>query len=424
MRNKILNEEIFNSLPEELKLATSNFTLKERDIVLLSSLAVISSLLPNVYGIYDRKKVYSNLYLLVIAPPASGKGVMNFSRGWANPIHDKILNESKVAIANYKKKEDRTDENQPEFQTKIIPANISSAELYSKIRNAHHGGLIIESEADTLSNMLKQDWGNFSDVLRNAFHHEKISISRKMDNQLEEVQEPRLSLVLSGTPNQIMPLVQSKGNGLFSRFIYYTFNDISPWKNVFNNNIDSTDHIKKLGQSFMYNLYSDLLNRSEELKFALTEEQQKLFHEEMSMIHDIVNNNKNKFQELFNSNLKRHGLILFRLCMILSVIRNYQNIQESDVLICEDVDFNVALKLTKILLHHADEILNSIDDGMGLSQTDDNILFSLKQTFFRKDAIEAAAKQGIPERTMDEKLKQWRKNKVVKKISHGKYQRR
>jgi hypothetical protein len=41
----------------------------------------------------------------------------------------------------------------------------------------------------------------------------------------------------------------------------------------------------------------------------------------------------------------------------------------------------------------------------------------------RKEAIEKAEKFGIPERTMDEKLKQWRKKKVIRKIKHGKYKR-
>jgi len=168
MMNEALKEAIYDSLPEQLKLATSNFTSRERDIVLLSSLAVISALLPNVYGIYSRKRVYPNLYLLIIAPPASGKGAMDFSRGWAERIHQKTLDVSRKKIDEYQKSNGKEKRGSPPLEIKIIPANISSAEIYSMIKNGHHGVVMIESEADTLSNMLNQDWGNFSDVMRKA----------------------------------------------------------------------------------------------------------------------------------------------------------------------------------------------------------------------------------------------------------------
>ena len=99
--------------------------------------------------------------------------------------------------------------------------------------SSEHGLLIMESEADTLSNMLNNDWSNYSDVLRKAFHHEPISISRKIEKIFEEINQPKLSMVISGTPNQLQPLIKSKDNGLFSRFIVYSFDEIAEFKNVF-----------------------------------------------------------------------------------------------------------------------------------------------------------------------------------------------
>ena len=82
------------------------------------------------------------------------------------------------------------------------------------------GVLIHESEADTLSKMFSQEWGDFSDVLRKAFHGERLSLSRDSDDEFMEIESPKLSVVLSGTRNQITPLLKSRENGLFSRFIY------------------------------------------------------------------------------------------------------------------------------------------------------------------------------------------------------------
>ena len=78
---------------------------------------------------------------------------------------------------------------------------------------------MMESEADTLSIMMNNDWSNFNDVLRKCFHHEPLSIARKVEDIFVEISEPKLSVIISGTPGQLKPLLKSKENGLFSRFL-------------------------------------------------------------------------------------------------------------------------------------------------------------------------------------------------------------
>ena len=77
MKKGILREEIYQNLPESLKELTNPFQERERDIVLLSTLGVLSACLPKVYGIYDSNRYSPHLYLLIIAPAASGKGAMS-----------------------------------------------------------------------------------------------------------------------------------------------------------------------------------------------------------------------------------------------------------------------------------------------------------------------------------------------------------
>ena len=52
----------------------------ERDVFFTSALSVISGGLHNVSGLYANDKVFPNLFSIIIAPPASGKGVMKYSR--------------------------------------------------------------------------------------------------------------------------------------------------------------------------------------------------------------------------------------------------------------------------------------------------------------------------------------------------------
>lgn len=78
--NELISKHVYDNLPNLLKGIAEPFEERERDVILLSSIVVLSNCIPNVYGIYDNKKYYPQLYLIIIAPPASGKGVMSFSK--------------------------------------------------------------------------------------------------------------------------------------------------------------------------------------------------------------------------------------------------------------------------------------------------------------------------------------------------------
>src|SRR5690606_37890820 len=65
-----------------------------------------------------------------------------------------------------------------------------------------------------------------------AFHHEPIAYTRKTDREFAEILSPQLSVVLSGTPSQVPNLIKSAEDGLFSRFLYYTFVSNQGWRDV------------------------------------------------------------------------------------------------------------------------------------------------------------------------------------------------
>lgn len=421
MEQRLISQEIYNQLPQQLKELTFNFQGREKDIVLLSCLAVFSNCLPNVYGVYDRDIVYPHLYVMIIAPAASGKGVMNYSRKLIEPIHDKILGKSKKLLLEYEKKRKKgKDDVCPPFETKILPANISTSEMYSLMGASTHGLIIIESEADTMSNMLKNDWSNYSDVLRKAFHHEPISISRKMEKIFEDIKEPKLAMLISGTPDQLQPLIKSKGNGLFSRFIIYNFDEISAFKNVFaDKSLDELSVFNEMGKK-VYEFYGSLMNIQNPIQFSFSEEQENYFLENIDFIRtDIINN----YSQGFLSNLHRHGLIQFKIAMILTAIRNMDfELHSKQEIVCSDTDFNLAFELTKTLLRHSLFTYNNLEEGI-LSIQDEEILFSLKDTFTRDEILKIGENLNIPKRTIDDKLAQWKRKRLIKKLDKSKYKK-
>lgn len=122
---------------------------------------------------------------------------------------------------------------EPPLRTLIVPAN-SSASAFLRIAKDNDGIILLfETEGDTLSQTLKSDYGNYSDVLRKAFHHEVLSMSRCKDREMSEVEQPRISVVLAGTPGQVNRLISNEEDGLLSRFCFYALPFKRGIRNVF-----------------------------------------------------------------------------------------------------------------------------------------------------------------------------------------------
>ena len=100
---------------------------------------------------------------------------------------------------------------------------------------ADNGNLLLfETEGDTVVNTFNSDFGNYSDSFRKAFAHESFGYLRRGDDGEEkEIETPRLSTVLSGTPEQVKSLIKDAENGLLSRFMFYCINSTDEWLDGF-----------------------------------------------------------------------------------------------------------------------------------------------------------------------------------------------
>ncbi|GHT18202.1 hypothetical protein FACS189429_4250 [Bacteroidia bacterium] len=326
-------EIIYQNLPDFLQYVTAKATSPEdKDLLLLGSLVVVSACLPNVYGNYDERRVYPNLFLFLTASASAGKGRLTLCRKLVYPIHKALRERYKVLYDTYKqekamynsakKDQPAADEPQePPMLALLMPAN-SSATAFFQILNDNNGaGLLFETEGDTLSQTFKSEHGNYSDGFRKAFHHETISYNRRKDREYVELETPRLSALLSGTPKQVSALIPSAENGLFSRFIFYFMNIKPVWKDVFANAGDQTLdlYFKDLGEHF-YDFYNQL-KQQQEMRFCLTASQQQAFNAYFAQAQI-------QFLALYGDDyiatVRRLGLIIFRIAMILTVLRLMQ----------------------------------------------------------------------------------------------------
>ena len=420
MERRLIESNIYDRLPDGLKPITELFEGRERDIVLFSSFTVLSNCFPKVTGFYDGNVVYPHLYTIIIAPPASGKGVMNYARALINPIHETILNGSlhEYRSCVEKLKANQSDKHCPPIRVKILPADISTAELYSYLASSSDGVLMMESEADTLTKMFGNDWSNYSDLLRKCSHHETISKARKEEKTFIEVKEPKLALLLSGTPGQLQKLICSKENGLFSRTIIYNYDEISSeFKDVFApQRADIRLAFGNLGNKILES-YNRLFRFTEPIIFEFTESQKKKFLKMFGFIKkDIIANHSQGFV----SNLHRGALNAYKIAMILTILRNIDEINENTrELTCSNVDFLIAMSITKTVLRHAQYTFDTLENG--IPTQDVEMLSELSEIFTTAQAIEVGRRFNIEERTVHDKLKQWIKKKIIVRYKRGFY---
>lgn len=418
VEQNIIPNKVYENLPEPLHGIVNEFDGRERDIVFLSSLGVLSACLPNVKGYYDNRVFGTNLYVFIVAPPASGKGVMDWSKLLIQPIHDSKKEEYQRKLQEFRRSQEENIP-KPELIAKVIPGNVSSSKCYHHLKHSEDSLLIFETEADSLSNMLKQDWGDFSDLMRKAFQHETCSISRS--DRMFEVNKPKLSIVLSGTPNQIKPLISSKENGLFSRFLFYYFDEVQGWKDVSPKpNITNKEELFSEKGIEVKTFYDKLL-KIELVEVKMTSEQWKLFNEVMSGITDLFLETKNDFISV----TKRLGLVCFRVIMILTVLRNKEQVQENSLVIeAIDEDVTTSLELIKYLVDHSLHVFDMYEKNtVKMSLLDRELYSRLPNTFKRVEGLKVALKLNIASRTFGAILNRWTKDKVLSKVKHGEYQK-
>ena len=424
---------VYNNIPtflqQVVKPSSSN---EERDILLLGALTAFSACFPKLFGVYDQRKVFSNLYLFVTAPASAGKGRLNQIKNLVNPVHKEKREQSKtlkqqhqVEMATYNmnkgKSETMEKPSKPPERMLFIPANNSVTGVYQLISDNEGRGLIFETEGDTLAQAFKSDYGNYSDGFRKAFHHETISYYRRTDREYVDIERPCLSTVLSGTPKQIQALVPSAENGLFSRFMFYYMNIKPTWKNVFQtdttNGLD--EYYDQLGKEF-FGLYKTLKNNPD-IEVRLTTEQQQKFN---VFFEKLQTKYLNLQPDDYIATVRRLGLIAFRIIMLFSVFRIMEDGDVNQVRYCEDIDFENTLEMISVLVKHSSKVFNDLpieQKQVKRANRKERFLEELPYQFSRQDYLNIADKNKIPHKTAEGYITKFVEAGLIHREAHNNY---
>ena len=446
VKTDTFSQTVGGQLPDILKrIVADAVSPVDADLLILGSLTVFSACLPNVYGVYDRREVFSNLFLYVTASASAGKGRLSLCRHLAAPLHRELREQYRKSMERYKqeqlqyvlnkKKGEASEPEEPPFLTLFIPANSTATVVYQTLSQNNGVGLLFETEGDTLANAFNSDLGNYSDGFRKAFHHETISYLRKKDREYVEITKPKFSAILSGTPEQVFNLIPSAENGLFSRFIFYVMPTEIVWHDMFDASDGPTadELFKEIGRDFYQ--FHKLLG-AQPIRFTLQQEQQRRFNA-------FFSKTQAEYAALFGNDIiasvRRLGLILFRFAMILTVLRQMDegafplalDDGKEALLVCTDADFDTALAMVKVLLQHTVRVFQALprrterrfrqDRRQRTESYMQTFLAALPDAFSRSGYLQTAADMGINEKTAERYIAELCRSGMLEHPASGQY---
>lgn len=434
-------------LEEILKAGTSP---AQRDVLLLGALTVLGAGMGrNVRSSYGGKMVSPSLQTFVVALPAAGKGILSLVRLLAEPIHDEIRQAVTESMKSYRREKaaydamgkERGKAEIPEMPLNkmfLISGNNTGTGILQNIIDSDGTGLICESEADTISAAIGSEYGHWSDTMRKAFDHDRLSYNRRTDHEYREVKKTYLSVLLSGTPSQVKPLIPTAENGLFSRQVFYYMPAIHHWQNQFDrNDSDLEDTFKALGMEWKDKLKTIVMNG-------------------IFTLH-LTDGQKDEFNRLFSRLFVRSGLangnemsssvarLAINICRIMEVVAMLRAMEQGEItaspyvspdphtatdnlkdhivsrwnLLIASADFHAVLSLAESLYRHTTHILSFLPNTEVTSRGNadrDALVDSMEEEFTRASFLQKAGEMGIKSETASTWLKRMQKHGLVENV--------
>ena len=424
-------------------------SLAQYDVLLLGAITVLgASMGKHVRCSYGGKMMSPCLQTFVVALPASGKGVLSLVRLLAEPIHDEIreqVDESMACYRREKAKYDTLGKERGKTETPVMPlnkmflisGNNTGTGILQNLMDSDGTGLICESEADTISTAIGSEYGHWSDTMRKAFAHARLSYNRRTNQEYLEVKKTYLSVLLSGTPAQVKPLIPSSENGLFSRELFYYMPAIHRWQSQF----DKDDHdleetFRALGREWKEKREEIVMNGIFTLR--LTDGQKDEFNRIFSSLFvrsGLANGNE------MSGSVARLAINICRIMEVVAMLRAQErgaitsspcvspdpgtaadNIKDRivslwDLTITPD-DFHAVLALAESLYRHSTHILSFLPNNEVVSRGNadrDELIGCMGEEFTRSSYLQKAEEMGIKFETATSWLKRLCKNGLVEK---------
>jgi len=363
---------VYDLLPPFLKEVVNNcISEDDRDMILMGALTCLSATLHNVVGEYNRDDWGPMLYFFVMADAGMGKGSLNYCRQLVAPIHKELREISEQQIREYKmcKKQAKEDGNtfsgeEPHLRTLFISTNSSASAVIEQLDYNGGIGLIFDTECDTLSSVLKSDFGDYTVIVRKAYHHETIDMKRRKDNEDRVIEHPMLAICLSGTPEQLYSLTPKAEDGTFSRLTCYHIPFKIDFRDVLAESSSSDGKfLGSLRDTFLqlglkYKRMREAFFRGGTYRVVIPQHLCDEFNKHYRLVNqETVEDISNDMQGV----VRRLAFAVFRMMMVLTCVRfmdetpNPSALAKKDtrtILRCSDDDYRIAMAIGDTIIYH------------------------------------------------------------------------
>ncbi len=445
-----------NQLRILARILESNPNAQDADKMIIGFLTLISPLVPkNIYGLYGGLVVYPCIYAIIYGSAASKKGELKILTHLLDAYRAELTAAYHQQMAEYEeqhtiweamggKASERAsrgpEPKEPKYTNPLIAVD-SSVSAVMRLLDANGGcGTIFETEADALTRMLKNDVSDYSPMLRNAFHHEPVTMNRVTDNLHIDIQEPRLSVLLSGTPGQLPRLFNDFENGLGSRFLFYELTQKAEWRDPFAFAQPIDLMYREMGKDLLELIHELERLGERRIQFLLAKEQTEHFNRFFS---EMLQEQNSLLGDTISSFIFRLGLYGFRIAMVLSLLRRYEEwtLDRSKPLFdpneqaftCRDDDFQTALTIVNCLVNHSLRIFsalnrdndNPLNPALATMSSQEQLIYqALPQAFTTEEYRQTAVKCGQNPKSAERYLSNFtNKYKVVQRVSNGHYRK-
>ena len=372
---------IFSTLPQSLKnLLVIAKNDRERDVILLSCITILSGIFHSLRTMYGNKKYSPHLYMCFLAGSGSGKGVAMYATLLGKPIHNELVKRNKAAKREYEnklvewelelraaikeKRKPNMDLRPEDVERDILylQANTSKSQMLHEMAGSQkHGNILPVSEIDEFSESLQTKYGKHAAEIRMYFHHERVGQSFKNDKEPVEIENPRLALMMTGTPQQLVNFIRTIEDGMFSRFLFYVMSTNYKWISQSpldgNGNIDVEELFSPLAQMLKKHFFNTI---GQEITINFTREQwdkhTSTFQAQLGMV--VAEDAPDITGVIF-----RTGLIVLRVAMVLCGLRILEagwNVKEYT---CTDEDFDTAMKIVLTCMNHTLNTSTMMEEG-------------------------------------------------------------
>ena len=424
------------ALPQILQdLLSVAHTTEQKDMLLMSSLTTLSTVMNSVYFRYGTtgKRYYPELMTFIMAGAANGKGIAELSKRLVEKVHE----DTPLIIAG--------DSTYPAF--------------YQQLLDQDGCGLLFETEGSVITDIWKGGAMSYNTALRKAAEHETLSKNRLNSGQTE-IACPKVGMMLTGTFSQFKALVPSVENGFFSRLMTVVVREHQDFDgSVFQPSEEGQEVEALMGRLAMQvKRLNDELNRPEGLndemmncrgiEFRLTGEQ-------ASLLGQVMEKEYKEYMRVlgdgFHASVVRNGINVMRIALILSVLRKGSDIsgtivndiaenpenpdrfaipEETREIVCTEEDFQTAMVIgTKMLLHAADAY-NQITEGskeavpsIKGSYQKETFFVSLPEEFSTGECEQHGIRLGVCSRTVRRWIERWTEMGQITKTEYGHYQK-